>query len=311
MNQDYENQLARLFKIDTFRINEATPLTTYTDAVVVFGSLNTVRGQIINADIAANTETSGYTVQKGIYRGQVEGLGYTVGAALAAKYQKIPDYVMRDKFDFPKTHYSDASEETLIRFGLEVYNTAFPIKTTLTTGGMTGSTVDDLGTALTNFQSWLSKQSIAEGSGRAANVLLDTLIAQERTLINTDLRLYMGPCQNLNPTLWVKYTDAIAIDDQHGQGTPTVQGSAAPGAHSIYIIPLYHPTSRIVFSNNGTTNVFVSLSTAANLEGPNLINSLAGVTFTRQLQNLSPSGTFVIVNNPHTAPVDFKLWLVE
>lgn len=142
------------------------------------------------------------------------------------------------------------------------------------------------------------------------NERIPEIIDQIRTLFETKLDVFMRVLEFSNLPVYQLYTLARALDQRGSVVSPTSEVDVLPGTTvTAHTSPFYVATTFYTIQNLGNEDVFFSLSSTTNVEGPEPILLSNGETRVRLAENLAPAGTFLIINNPSAATVKVRVWV--
>jgi len=78
---------------------------------------------------------------------------------------------------------------------------------------------------------------------------------------------------------------------------------------TVYTSESYNATTFYTIQNNGNESVSFSLSSTADVEGIETVLLNAGETRSRLAENLSPTGVYLVVNNPNAGAIKIRIWV--
>ena len=281
MEDQQVEQVAMFIKVKTFLNKKASALTaTPIVASTLQPELIAAIAAILAEDEDASGSISGSTEVKAQLRKQVETKAYTVGAAAAAYYTiTAPNPTLREKCDVERSDLSKMHAENLYTVLSKLYHAADPVKALLAPFGVTGTDVDELGTALTNYLAEIEAPRDAIAMRAASGKELQRLIDETKLLLTDKLDVVMKTYFTSNNELYNYYQGARGIDSTGGGPIPDEDeeitlavGDYGPGTYPAEISatsrfrlvskPANQSVIRIGFSNtvNSFSGTFVELA---------------------------------------------------
>jgi len=111
-----------------------------------------------------------------------------------------------------------------------------------------------------------------------------------------------------NPELYELYTSARAIDINGAISEPTAVVEVKPNGMQEVFKMAYKADTLFTLRNTGTEVVFFSLLDTDKAVGKEEVALFPGETRSRLVQNLAPSGSFLMVRNPGESAALIKIW---
>ncbi|MBC7439065.1 MAG: hypothetical protein H7250_03655 [Flavobacterium sp.] len=220
------------------------------------------------------------------------------------------DVVLQKRADFPTSRWYLCSEEELITQATIIKKLATPIAAALAPYGVNPAEVTTLDDALDAFTTVISDPTLAIDQRKDDNVKIVQTIDAIRSLLNDKLDVLMRSFEVNNPSVFELYLSARAIDINGSVMTPTVIADVAPASiKAVHTATSYNADTFYTIQNMGKEAVSFSLSDLADKEGTDTVLLNAGETRSRLAANLSPSGVFLIVNNPSAGAVKIRVWV--
>jgi hypothetical protein len=310
MTRDQEALFAMHLKVRNFYVKNTAALAPVPAVVPFFLEVKAKINELILADAGGRSDVSGYAMAKAVLRQQLEMLAMKVSNALASYSVVNNDYVLQKKADFTTSSWYKFSEEELVTQAMVVKNLAVPLTTSLGAFGATGADVATLELSINSFTDAISDPSLAIDQRKNDNLRVAELLDQIRTVLSDKLDVLMRSFEVDSPALYDLYLSARAIDVNGSVMQPTVVSEVQPAAlATVFSAPAYNANQFYTLQNLGTEAVFFSLSTVENTAGTDEVMLNAGETRTRLAENLSPSGTFLVVRNPSLLIVKVKVWV--
>lgn len=310
MTKDQEASFAMNLKVRNFYEKNMTALAPVPAVAPFFLEVKTKINELILADAGGRSDVSGYAMAKAVMRQQLETLAKKVSNALASHAVVNNDYVLQKKADFTSSSWYKFSEEELVTQAMIVRNLAVPLSTSLGAVGATEADVILLELSMNSFTDAISGPSLAIDQRKNDNKRVVELLDQIRTVLNDKLDILMRSFEVDSPALYDLYLSARAIDVNGSVMQPTVVSDVQPTAlATVFSAPAYDANQFYTLQNLGTETVFFSLSTVENTAGTDEVMLNAGETRSRLAENLSPSGTFLVVRNPSLFIVEVKVWV--
>lgn len=310
MTRDQEALFAMFLKVRNFYTKNTAGLEPVPSVEPFFLEVKSKIDQLIQADAGGRSDVSGYAVAKAIMRQQLEMLALKVSNGLASYAVVNSDHVLQKKADFTTSSWYKFSEEELVTQAVIVKNLAVPLSASLGEFGATAADVEMLGTVLNSFTDAISDPSLAIDQRKNDNLLVEQLLDGIRTVLNDKLDVLMRSFQVNNGVLYDLYLSARAIDVNGSIMRPMVAIDVQPTVSAtVFIAPVYSANQLYTLQNLGTEAVFFSLSIEQDVAGIDEVMLSAGETRSRLAENLSPSGTFLIVRNPNLSIAKMKIWV--
>ncbi len=310
MTKDQESFFAMCLKVKNFGSKNATQLDTITGVSGFFTQLNTLVTALIAADMGSRTDYSGYTLDKANKRLALQQISLQVSNALASYAVMNNEIVLQKKADFPTSSWYSISEDQLVTQATIVRDLALPYAAQLTGFGAVAADVTSLTTAIATFINVISNPSLVADQRKTSNAELPEISNQIKSLFKDKLDILMRSFEVPNPRLFSLYKSARAIDVNGKIQAPTVAVAVPPHTTStVHSAALYENNRFYTLQNQGTADVYFSLSEVTNVEGPNPIVLAAGDTRSRLASNLARIGTFLVVKNDTNLEQKIRVWV--
>lgn len=310
MNSTQEVYFSMTLKVKNFATKNAAIINPIPGVTAQITQLNTLITSLITTDTSSRSDLSGYAMSKQSRRVALEQNCLKFSNSIAALAANTGDIVLQKKADFPTSFWYSCTEDELITNANILKNLATPIIASLTPYLITAADLTAFGNALTVFTDSISDPTLAIDQRKVDNDKLPEIIDQIRTLFDTKLDVMMRVLEVSNPSIYQLYTLARALDDRGSSATPTIVASIAANTKTaLHTASVYNASTFYTIQNMGTENVYFSLSINDSSEGPSPVLLAPGTTRVRLAETLAPVGTYLIVNNPSTLPVNIKLWV--
>lgn len=257
MDDSQIEQAGMFIKVKTFLNKKATELAaTPIIASTIQAALNSAIDKVFTEDEDASADVSGSTEVKRELRQQVEGGGFEIGAACVAYYtMTVPDPRLRVKCEYERNDLVRMRDVDLYVKMKALHEIADPIKALLSGFGVTGTDVDDFGTAVNDFYAELEGPKDAIGERAASGMQVDRNIDAVKEILVKQLDVVMKYYVINNAELHDYYLRARAIDQTGGGPIPdedeeiTITSGTFSSSPAL---PEVVATSRIVVTNGAS-----------------------------------------------------------
>ena len=310
MTKDQESFFGMALKVKNFGIKKAGEMSTIPAVAAYYALLNTLLVKLITADEGSRADLTGYAITKSKKREQVEALALKVSNALASYALIIGDIVLQKKADIISSKWYSASEEELVTLATVIKNLATPVATNLTDYGATDADVSKLNDTIEAFTRVISDPTLAIDQRKEDNATIVETIDEIRTLLVEKLDVLMRSFEANNASLHDLYKSARAIDINGSVQKPTVEADVNPNSIGVvYSTLVYNPDTFYTIQNKSTSTVSFGLSDTDGGEAFDWIPLNGGETRSRLANNLSATGTFLVVKNENLNKVAIRLWV--
>lgn len=310
MTRDQESFFAMALKVKNFNVKNATHLVAVPALVGFFTKLSDLITDLIAADEGSRADLTGFAMAKSVKRTKLETLSLKVSNALASYSVVHEDVVLQKRADFPSSKWYLCSEEELVTQATIIKNLAKPIAAELADYGISPEEPTYLDDAIEAFTKVISDPTLAIDQRKDDNIKLSQTIDAIRTLLNEKLDVLMRSFEVNNPSIYELYRSARAIDTNGSVQKPTTEVEVTGSSvKTVYTAASYDATTFYTLQNKGNAAVTFSLSNTTNVEGAETVLLNPGETRSRLAENLSPTGVYLIVNNPSVGAIKIRVWV--
>jgi hypothetical protein len=314
MEDGLENNLGMFQKVQaTFLLH-----TAETAAIPAVAALSAQLDTKVNAILAvasrANTDITGYTVDKQAKRTDLKNKVLKLGGGVVAFTALSDDFKTIEKCDATPSQIDGMRDNDFYTYAKLVINEATPIMASLTPFGVVAADLTAANTSATNYLKAIQapKAQINERSGAKKD--LAALVAETNDLLQNKIDKVMGVFITTNPSFYDLYRGARSIDDTGSVTQPDYETVCNANTISL-VADLPNLSSRsFTFENTGTVPLSFALSARANtLEGTVLVVE-PGAKHTRSTTNLNsnPAASKVYVKNADLLVAgSYKVWVEE
>ena len=198
--------------------------------------------------------------------------------------------------------------DKLIAIAKRIFDRTDPVKALLAPHGAAAADITAVQTALDLFTLLERRPEYQIDEARKAGVEVDMNINLARTMLDTELDIYMGPFEFSNNPLFLLYEFCRELTDPRTSSPPDIIMDVLPGATVTLGTYIYEPDRLFTFKAEGTGSIRVSLSTGP-AEGPTPLTIAGGDTRQRQSSTMAPVGDNLIAHNPGVEPMTVKVWV--
>lgn len=311
MNANLENRVSMYFKVREFFENNSDTLTATASALVApITDFNTQVTTLATYIQQADTDNSGYTLQKKANRDALRDLAMSVAGALNAVARIDNDLLLVQKSYTTKSTL-DAKRDTDMLFWCETLrNLAIPKTAQLAGMGVTAGTLTDFSNAIAAYSSVI--QDPADQRSLSAAALVEA--NKQTDVIDNNLKIIDAIMQAIAPQFSLLYNqykfDRLIDDNASSHGEPDViEVVQANSLESIFTAP-YNPVQKFKLKNTGSEKVLWGLSESDAAATSPLQELNAGSTSEQLSSSLADGGDFLVVQNQNAQDITVELTLL-
>ena len=234
MDDKQLNKLNMFIKTADFYRDHSADLISVTQLAGLKTELSDLIDQIVDADGDADSDTSGFTIQKSDERTNVEGLTLKVSRALAAYGLSIGKPGLVRLADYNPSELGSKRDNDLYVKSKKLWERADPVKALLSGFNSGPTDVNNLDIALQEYFAVLQLPEEKRGEKKASGLEVDTLFKDADDVVQ-QMDIYMQTFEAVNSLLYNTYLSARAIDD-NGGGSQSIKIGTA-GINAVAHVP--------------------------------------------------------------------------
>ena len=314
MEDNLENTLGMYQKVLATLFIHA-PETAAIPAVAVLGTqLDTKVNAILGLASKADTDITGYTVDKQVKRSNLKTKVLKLSGGIVAHTALTDDFKTNEKCDATPSQIDYMRDNDFYTYAKLVINEVTPIMAALTPYGIVAADLTAANTSANIYLTAIQSPQVQINERSSSKKALNILFAETTALLDNKLDKLMGIFITTNPNLYDAYTGARAIDDTGSVTEPDYNSVCNPNAMSLIADLPYLSGRSFKFENTGTVPLSFALSATPNtLEGTVLVVE-PGAKNTRLTTNLNinNAATKLYVKNADLVMGgSYKVWIVE
>ena len=314
MEDNLENTLGMYQKVLATLFIHA-PETAAIPAVAVLGTqLDTKVNAILGLASKADTDITGYTVDKQVKRSNLKTKVLKLSGGIVAHTALTDDFKTNEKCDATPSQIDYMRDNDFYTYAKLVINEVTPIMAALTPYGIVAADLTAANTSANIYLTAIQSPQVQINERSSSKKALTTLFAETTALLDNKLDKLMGIFITTNPNLYDAYMGARAIDDTGSVTEPDYNSVCNPNAMSLIADLPYLSGRSFKFENTGTVPLSFALSATPNtLEGTVLVVE-PGAKNTRLTTNLNinNAATKLYVKNADLVVGGrYKVWIVE
>ena len=287
MEDNLENTLGMYQKVQATLLIHAAE----TAAIPAVATLTTQLDTKVNAILAlaskADTDITGYTVDKQMKRSDLKSKVLKLSGGIVAHTALTDDFKTNEKCDATPSQIDYMRDNDFYTYAKLVINEVTPIMTALTPYGIVAADLTAANTSANNYLKAIQSPQVQINERSINKKALNTLFAETTDLLNNKFDKLMGIFITTNPNLFDAYTGARAIDDTGAVTEPDYISLCNANAISLIADLPYLSGRSFKFENTGTVPLSFALSFTPNtLEGTVLVVE-PGAKHTRSTTNLN------------------------
>ena len=314
MEDNLENTLGMYQKVLATLFIHA-PETAAIPAVAVLGTqLDTKVNAILGLASNADTDITGYTVDKQVKRSNLKTKVLKLSGGIVAHTALTDDFKTNEKCDATPSQIDYMRDNDFYTYAKLVINEVTPIMAALTPYGIVAADLTAANTSANIYLTAIQSPQVQINERSSSKKALNILFAETTALLDNKLDKLMGIFITTNPNLYDAYMGARAIDDTGSVTEPDYNSVCNPNAMSLIADLPYLSGRSFKFENTGTVSLSFALSATPNtLEGTVLVVE-PGAKNTRLTTNLNinNAATKLYVKNADLVMGgSYKVWIVE
>ena len=314
MEDNLENTLGMYQKVQATLLIHAAE-TAAIPAVAVLGTqLDTRVNAILGLASKADTDITGYTVDKQVKRSNLKTKVLKLSGGIVAHTALTDDFKTNEKCDATPSQIDYMRDNDFYTYAKLVINEVTPIMAALTPYGIVAADLTAANTSANIYLIAIQSPQVQINERSSSKKALNILFAETTSLLNNKLDKLMGIFITTNPNLYDAYMGARAIDDTGSVTEPDYNSVCNPNAMSLIADLPYLSGRSFKFENTGTVSLSFALSFMPNtLEGTVLVVE-PGAKNTRSTTNLNinNAATKLYVKNADLVMGgSYKVWIVE
>lgn len=314
MEDNLENTLGMYQKVLATLFIHA-PETAAIPAVAVLGTqLDTKVNAILGLASKADTDITGYTVDKQVKRSNLKTKVLKLSGGIVAHTALTDDFKTNEKCDATPSQIDYMRDNDFYTYAKLVINEVTPIMAALTPYGIVAADLTAANTSANIYLTAIQSPQVQINERSSSKKALNILFAETTALLDNKLDKLMGIFITTNPNLYDAYMGARAIDDTGSVTEPDYNSVCNPNAMSLIADLPYLSGRSFKFENTGTVSLSFALSATPNtLEGTVLVVE-PGAKNTRLTTNLNinNAATKLYVKNADLVMGgSYKVWIVE
>ena len=314
MEDNLENTLGMYQKVLATLFIHA-PETAAIPAVAVLGTqLDTRVNAILGLASKADTDITGYTVDKQVKRSNLKTKVLKLSGGIVAHTALTDDFKTNEKCDATPSQIDYMRDNDFYTYAKLVINEVTPIMAALTPYGIVAADLTAANTSANIYLTAIQSPQVQINERSSSKKALNILFAETTALLDNKLDKLMGIFITTNPNLYDAYMGARAIDDTGSVTEPDYNSVCNPNAMSLIADLPYLSGRSFKFENTGTVSLSFALSFMPNtLEGTVLVVE-PGAKNTRLTTNLNinNAATKLYVKNADLVMGgSYKVWIVE
>lgn len=314
MENNLENRLSMYQKVQFYLNNHASE----TASIPVIATLEADLEDKVNSVLAlasiADTDITGYTVDKQLKRNDLTIKIPKLSSAIVAHASMNSDKILVEKCDETFNSMGHMRDNDLYTFGQLIINEATPIITSLVPYGVVAG---DLTAANDASVIYLDAIQSPRGQINERNkALTDLVTAMKSTdeLVKDKLDKVMGVFQATNTSLYNGYLGARSIDGTGSQTPEDYSGKVGAGQMATVATLPYLPSRSFEIENTGTVVLTFGLSTSTTeINGaPVLVAPGAMLVRKSTTLNTSEAAEYLLLQNADpNITGSYKIWVME
>lgn len=302
MTDNQNNKLGMFIKVRDFGTTYTTELASVTQVDTQMDALDTVINAITAAEAMATQDTTGFTIAKGLLRGNLTKIVLKCSRAGAAYFLSINNIGMIKAADFTPRELDELRDNDIYVRAQQLYNIVKPVEANLDDFNSGAADVALLKSTYESFFNIIKlpkeKTELKAAYGRE----VDRQFVNGDGIIQT-LDIYMATFEAVNPLVYDIYTSARSIDDLgSGSANNTRSGSINAGTivNASFSPSIFQTDSQITFSNTSSTVgplvfYFSQFPDAAPVDGRPKVTVAAGASQTVSASDAGWNATYNIV----------------